>query len=91
MEINENNLINKNQWFYRNITGRKGVPLSKFRRVRDEIQILDALAIKKSKENKDYLEKKLANVKKRQNYVATIELKSRTSTILIVLMIWIMM
>jgi len=76
-DIDNSKLVNNSPWLYRNITGKKGVPFSKFRKIRDETQILDILTIKQPLEKKDYLEKKLANVKKREEYVDLTELKTR--------------
>ncbi|OUM62153.1 hypothetical protein PIROE2DRAFT_11653 [Piromyces sp. E2] len=45
------------------------------KRVKDELQLLENKYIKKPLEEKDYLEKKLSNVKKREEYVKSLELQ----------------
>lgn len=67
------------------IISKRGVPLSKFRKIRDDIQILETSTIKQPLKKKDYLEKKLANVKKRQKYVDLMELKAKLENVNIIL------
>jgi hypothetical protein len=74
MNVKESDLVNKNEWLYRNITGKKGVPLSKIRKVKDDVQSYDISSIKKPLIEKDYLEKKLSSAKKRQQNIETMEL-----------------
>ncbi|KAG4104659.1 hypothetical protein H8356DRAFT_1303516 [Neocallimastix lanati (nom. inval.)] len=75
MDIKDD-MINKSPWLYRNITGRKGLSFSEFIKVKDDIQILETSSIKQTLKKKDYLEKKLANVKKKQKLVDKMELKA---------------
>jgi len=61
---------------------KRGVPLKKMRRIKDNIKIFDAQTIKNSIEDKDYLEKKLSNVKKRKEYVDNIELQFKLQNVI---------
>ncbi|ORX60053.1 hypothetical protein BCR36DRAFT_401603 [Piromyces finnis] len=75
MNLNKEDYVNKSPWLYRNITGKKGLPLQKMKRVKDEYQELENKNIKRSLEEKDYLEKKIFQVKQREEYIKSIELQ----------------